>query len=326
MVFRRPTVFRFLIPNTLFMRIDSLSQTNYQIQGRARRSWLEQHAPQHLRHCQELVTRALALRDPATSRSSLVMGAGACTEVPLAELCRASDEVVLADFDLAAMQRGRGELASPALQRRVRFVQCDLTGGVSSNLRREVARQDWHKLAGEGAQTVFDAAADCLDRCQVPDPPAIHTLRQSDFGLVVSSLVLSQLFSYPLLDMLDTIAQFAPTLVSEQERHRRYQDAAQAFRIRIIKAHLHAIYELLDQGGVAVLLTDIRGFAFAVYGTDHDASHRRGIPLVPRVFPELVHERFSVIEQAQWEWIADLPENERPGRGYEVTGFILQSA
>jgi hypothetical protein len=266
------------------------------------------------------------LRDPAASRSSLVLGAGACTEVPLAELGRASEEVVLADFDLAAMQRGRAELASPALQRRVRFVQCDLTGGVSSNLRREIARQDWRKLAGEGAHAIFNVAADCLDRCQVPDPPSIHTLRQSDFGLVVSSLVLSQLFSYPLLDVLDTVGQYAPSLVNEQERHRRYQDAAQAFRIRVINAHLHLMQALLDQGGIAVLLTDIRGFAFAVYGTDHDAAHRHGIPLVPRLFPELVRERFSVVEQVQWEWIADLPQNERPGRGYEVTGYILQSA
>jgi hypothetical protein len=254
------------------------------------------------------------------------MGAGACTEVPLAELCRASEEVVLADFDLVAMQRGRGELTSPVLQRRVRFVQCDLTGGVSSNLRREIIGYDWRKLASDGASALFDAAADCLDSCQVPDPPVINTLRQGDFGLVVSSLVLSQLFSYPLLDLLDTIGQYAPAIVSEQERHRRYQDAAQSFRIRIINAHLHAVRQLLDQGGVAVLLTDIRGFAFAVYGTDHDATHRRGIPLVPRVFPELVRENFTVVQQTQWEWISDLPENERPGRGYEVTGFVLQAS
>jgi hypothetical protein len=306
------------------MRIDSLPQTNYQIQGPARRKWLEEHAPQHLHHCQELVTHALNLRDPSASRSSLVLGAGACTEVPLAELCRASEEVVLTDFDLAAMQRGRGELSSSMLQRRVRFVQCDLTGGASSNLKREIAHHDWRHLSEQGAKSVFDTAADCLDQCQLPDPPSIHTLRRGDFGLVVSSLVLSQLFSYPLLDLLDTVAQSSPHLLNEQERHRRYQQAAQAFRIRVIDAHLHLMRNLLDQGGVAVLLTDIRGFAFAVYGTDHDATHRHGIPLVPRSFPELVRAAFNVTRYEEWVWIADLPQNERPGRGYEVNGFILQ--
>ncbi len=52
--------------------------------------------------------------------------------------------------------------------------------------------------------------------------------------------------------------------------------------------------------------------------------HRRSLPLVPRIFPELVRDAFTVIEEAQWEWLADLPEKERPGRGYEVAGYILK--
>ena len=71
--------------------------------------------------------RALRLRPRATSRSTLVLGAGACTEVPLAALCRASDEVVLADLDIAAMQRGCEVLTFPAQRRQVQLVQADLT-------------------------------------------------------------------------------------------------------------------------------------------------------------------------------------------------------
>ncbi len=137
--------------------------------------------------------------------------------------------------------------------------------------------------------------------------------------------MLSQLFSYPLLDVLDTIQNVAPDLLVEQERHRRYQEAAQAFRIRIINAHLHLLRVLLDQGGVAVLLSDVRGFVFSVHGTDHDASHRRVMPLVPRTFPELVRAVFTVAEETQWEWLTDLPDKERPGRGYEIAGFLLRA-
>ena len=75
---------------------------------------------------------------------------------------------------------------------------------------------------------------------------------------------MTQLFSYPILDVLDGIQRVAPSLLNEQERHRRYQDAAQDFRIRIIYAHLHLLCTLLDAGGVAVLLSDIRGFVFNV--------------------------------------------------------------
>ena len=104
---------------------------------------------------------------------------------------------------------------------------------------------------------VIDAAASCLEQCHVPDPPEIHTLYQGEFGLVVSSLVLSQLFSYPLLDLLDHIQRVAPSMLGEQERHHRYEEAAQAFRVRVIDAHLHFMQNLLDAGGVAVLLSDM---------------------------------------------------------------------
>ncbi len=157
------------------------------------------------------------------------------------------------------------------------------------------------------------------------DPPEIASLG-SGFGVVISSLILSQLFSYPLLDVLDTVQRIAPQLVGEQERHRRYQDAAQAFRMRIISAHLHLLRGLLDVGGVVVLLSDIRGYVFDVYGTDHDAQHRRTMPLVPRTLPDMVREHFTVVEERNWEWLSDLPEKERLGRGYEVAGYILQAS
>lgn len=269
---------------------------------------------------------ALSLRPPATSTGIAVLGAGACTEVPIAELARAvgGDEVVLVDLDLAAMKQGRNEITSPALRRKVRLVEADITGGVSVDLHSMIERQPWQKLIAQGSRAVFDAAAQCLDQCIVPDPPEIAGL-ESGFGVVISSLVLSQLFSYPLLDVLDYVQHIAPQMLGDQERYIRYQEAAQAFRMRIIQAHLHLLGSLLDVGGIVVLLSDIRGFVFNVYGTEHDAQHRRTMPLVPRTLPDMVRENFTIVEQSNWEWLSDLPENERPGRGYEVVGYILQA-
>ncbi len=313
------------------MRIDNLSHNNAQTQGKRRRLWLREHVPQHLEACTALTLHALHQREQQAAPNALVLGAGACTEVPLTELLRASDEVVLADLDIAALRSASDEITSATLNKRLRLLQCDISSingepkrGISARLTRLTDRQNWDALAEQGPQAIFDAAALCLEQCPVPDPPEIQTLAPGSFGLVVSSLVVSQLFSYPLLDMLDTIKQVAPKLLGEQERHHRYQDAAQAFRIRIINAHLHLLRDLLDIGGRAVLLSDIRGFVFNVHGTNHDASHRRALPLVPRVFLDLVHNTFDVVEERQWEWITDLPENERPGRGYEVSGYVLK--
>jgi hypothetical protein len=307
------------------MRIETLSHNNAQTQGEQRRAWLRANAPQHLEHCETLILRALKHRSPAVSQNTLVLGAGACTEVPLISLCRASDEVVLADLDLAALQRAGDDVTAPAYRRRMQLVECDISGGVSNRLARLLNKQPWDDLAKQGAKAVFDAAAQCLEACPIPDPPVLPALNPAGYGVVISSLVLSQLFSYPLLDMLDCVQRVAPALLEAQERHRRYQEMAQQFRIRVINAHLHLLRSLLDVGGMAILLSDVRGFAFTASGTNHDAQHRHVLPLVPRVFPELVDENFKVIEEAQWEWLSDLPGKDRPGRGYEVVGYVLEA-
>jgi hypothetical protein len=307
------------------VRIDTLTYNNIQTQGAQRRLWLRHHSPQHLQQCTALMLRGLQLRQRSASTSTLVLGAGACTEIPLAELTRNSDEVVLADYDLASMQQGRDELSSPALRKQVRLVLCDIGGGVSANLNRLIGQQHWHKLANHSAQVVFDTLAHCLEQCDVPDPPEIEGLYTGEFGVVISSLVLSQLFCYPLLDLLDHIQRIAPAYLGAQERHRRYQEAAQSFRVRIIQGHLHLLHELLDVGGIVVLLSDVRGFVFEVFGTENDSQPRRTLPIVPFSLPELVRESFHIIEVQHWEWITDLPGEGKLGRGYEVVGYVLKT-
>ncbi len=307
------------------MRIDTLTYNNVQTQGGKRRLWLREHSPQHLQNCKDIMLRTLQLRARSASTGTIVLGAGACTEVPLAEIARHSDEIVLADYDLTSMQQGLEELASPALRKRVRLLQCDITGGISLRLNRLIERQRWEALAKQSARAVFDAAANCLEQCEIPDPPEIENVYPREFGEVISSLVLSQLFSYPLLDVLDTLQRRVPAYLGEQEHHHRYQEAAQNFRIRVIQAHLHLLQTLLDEGGIVVLLSDVRGFVFKGSDTGCASQLRQSLPIVPRTFPDLMRETFHVIEERHWEWVADLPEGEKLGRGYEVAGYILST-
>lgn len=305
------------------MRIDTLPANNLQTQGAARRAWLRQQSPQHLEQSRLFMLSALRQRQPFAAPNALILGAGACTEIPLDELARNSDEVVLVDLDLSAMQRAIDELQSAALRKRVRLLQADISGGVSLNLNRLIKQQPWPTLYDQGAQSVFNAAADCLDRCRIPDPHQLPGLVPGQFGLVISSLVLTQLFSYPLLDMLDHLQRSAPQLLGEQERHHRYQQAAQNFRARIIQAHLALLRGLLDHGGRAAILSDTHGFVFNNHGTDHDSQRRRAIPLVPRTFPAMIKNIFTINQETHWEWLTDLPEQNKPGRGYNVTGYIV---
>lgn len=305
------------------MRVDTLTVNNAQTQGARVRELLARRSPQHLENSTGLMLEALHQRPYSASRGTLVLGAGACTEIPLAALVHDSDEVVLADLDLASMQQARAELSAPSLRKAVRLVTADLSGGISADLDRLLVRQPWSSLAEGGPHALFDTAADCLDACPIHDPPQIVGLAPGNFGVVISSLILSQLFSYPLLDVLDRVQRVAPDAVFEQERHHRYQEAAQAFRVRVILAHLHLLRSLLDSDGLAVLLSDQRGFVFDTLDSQLAAKRRRGIPLVPRVFPELVESNFTVLEKRTWEWLADLPGEGRYGRGYEVVGYLL---
>ena len=141
------------------MRIDTLSANNAQTQGAQRRKILSRQSPQHLENATGLLLAALRQRPYSASRSTLVLGAGACTEVPLAALVHYSDEVVLADLDLKALQQAQAELATPVLGKSVRLLAEDLSGGISASLKRLLARQPWPVLVEQGARAIFDAAA-----------------------------------------------------------------------------------------------------------------------------------------------------------------------
>jgi len=93
------------------VRIDTLTYHNVETQGARRRAWLREYSPQHLQRCAALIHSALEKRPASVSRGTVVLGAGACTEIPLEELTRHSDEVALADLDLNAVR----QLLGPAI-------------------------------------------------------------------------------------------------------------------------------------------------------------------------------------------------------------------
>lgn len=303
------------------MRIDTLPNSNRQTQGGRAREWYTQHAPEHLQAASQVILQALQMRRPESSRAIAVLGAGACTEVPLKELVQASDELSLVDLDPDGIQKAKDALPASA-QKKIRLVQWDLTGGVSLAMDLEIKRHNWKEAIKQGPRALWDLAADCLDHCQIAERPDGGAFLQGEYGLVVSTLVTTQLFSYPLLDLLDHIKKIAPSMLEEQERHRRYQDARRAFQERIIRAHFRLLQWLLDTGGSLALLVDRRGFAFQVTGTDHDEKHRQYFPLVPRTFPEMVEEAFTIHHQQEWVWITNLPGKDQFGRGYEVAGYV----
>lgn len=328
------------------MRIEHLAQSNQRMQGAARREWYRQQSPQHLRAVASLVADALALlgvpteprragrrADARPNLRAVLLGAGACTELPLDRIARACASTTLVDLDAAGMAGARDEL-SPALRQRITLLAEDLTGGASAALARDLRAQPWDDLAQLGAGAGFaalDAVAACLEGCAIPTPPILAGLDGADaapFDLVVSSLTLTQLFSLPLLDALDMLLLRAPQVADQRAERAPYRAAERAFRQRVAQSHLALIERLLAPDGVAVLLTDRVGILTPPTAGPHASEGRESLPTLPAdvlAIPAGLRQRFMVVgAERSWEWRVSTPDATTPGRSYEVVGTLLR--
>jgi hypothetical protein len=313
------------------MRIERLARENARTQGPERRAWYRRHSPEHLRALEALVAAALVARKPSAPSTAAVLGAGACTELPLERIARACERVTLVDLDAAGMGHARDEELSPALRPRMELLAADLTGGVSAALSARLRAQPWADLAALGGpqgSAPLDAAADCLERCPIADPPQIAGLAPGGYGLVVSSLTLTQLFSLPLLDVLDTLNFHAPGAADLRETSLRYQAAARGFRRRIAQAHLSLIAALLAPGGAALLTSDVTGYLLAPGSGPHRGSADEAFEMLPRAVLDLAADlapRFERVgEPRRWRWLVSAPAGGMPGRAYDAMGIVLR--
>lgn len=311
------------------MRIERLTSENPRTQGAARRASYRRHSPAHLDTITHLVRRGLAVRAAPAPRTAVILGAGACTELPLEALARALDTILLVDLDLPGIERARAELPA-SLRPRVRALPADLSGGVSQALAALLRAQPWGdlaRLAGPTGAAPLDAAASCLEQCPVPDPPRIRGLVPGAYGLVISSLLLTQIFSLPLLDVLDTLAFHAPDAVDRREAHPRYRAAAQDFRRRLAHAHLSLLAALLAPGGVGILISDVTGHLLPARTGPHAAPAPESLPVLPSDVLDLPHDlaaRFTLTGPVrEWRWIVEPPRGETPGRAYDVCGAVF---
>ena len=308
------------------MRTDRLSQENRRSQGIERRRWYETHSPEHLASIERLIRFALRLTESVARRSAVVLGAGACTELPLELLTHACAEVVLVDLDHDGMAGAQAALPA-SLRRRVRTVTADVTGNVSSRLAELLADQPWHDLKTLGDKAVLDGAAQCLTSCHVPAPPELPATIGGPFQLVISSLVVTQLFNLPLLDVVDTLTQVAPHVVPYRYTHRAFTRASDAFKRRIAQAHLDLITSLLDPAGVGVLVSDVAGVVTTLTSGRHEPQHETLHVLPAHVldFRRDLPAQCDILDGPQrWRWIVTVPERTAPGQSYDVNGVVFR--
>jgi hypothetical protein len=304
------------------MRIQRLAQENQSMQGPSKRAWYQRNSPGHLEAIEALTLAALGTQAPPIPRVA-ILGAGACTELPLEAIARRAEEVALVDLDELALQQARRQLRS-ALQGRVRLVVVDVTGGVSAALERALMAQRWQALKARGSEAVLTAVADCLERCEVAQPPELAELRPGRCGVVISSLVVTQLWSYPLLDVTDLLNTLDPALAGQQHEHALLGPAIERFKRRVARGHVLLLARLLRPNGAAVLIAEDEGRLTPQQGQESQGLDAP-LSLLPEGFGELVDEAFIQTEPTRgWEWISDWPSAVRAGRTYHVLGSLLR--
>jgi hypothetical protein len=238
--------------------------------------------------------------------------------------------VLLVDLDVAGMIQARDELPA-TVRNRVDLLQADLTGGVSEALAAELQATPFADLnlldQGRGMAPV-EAAADCLERCPVPHPPMPVGLQPGSYDLVISDFVLTQLYSLPLLDVIDTLTAYAPAVADLRETLPRYQDAANGFRRRVALAHLALLRNLLTSDGVALLLSDRAGELLPPKAGPHARDPIERLETLPEstlTIPGDLERDFTLAAPMRtWPWLISAPDAERPGRRYDALGVLLR--
>jgi hypothetical protein len=253
----------------------------------------------------------------AARRIAVVLGAGQRFDLPLLELARAFDRLILVDIDAAALEATAAAVFSdPALRARVELRVSDVTG-INKQL---IGRVD--RIAAE-ARTA-DEAREQLGACVRSyhlGTGAVLLAPGERADLMVSACMLSQI----------AWSQGRYALVVYERRFGRLPEEAglswllpwQEFELRVQQDHINALPAFAD---VAVLMSDV-----AVRSTELDAAGikrvigpRRYLLSVPKLC-ERIPCFMRIDRHGAWQWDLLRPEGPgHPGHLYDVEGLVLR--
>lgn len=261
-----------------------------------------------------MILRAAGMVDPGRA---VVLGGGACEEIPLAALLERFESVTLNDFEEPQVRQAveavpHGSAGRAKLEVRI----ADLTGITEAALA---------EMAGQLAlvadpQAAIRAMADVLDHVQ-PGPMPIA----GRFDLVVCSCVLSQLhvaLSHQAAQLFaakypagrDLLAQSDISKMSLESVARRMED-------RFI-ANLATL--VTDTG--LVYLSESAQVCFLQLAADGQwqtpGTYRM---LRTKDLADYVRGQFDVVGRARWEWVVDAPQSASDvGRLFDVQSLVLR--
>jgi hypothetical protein len=255
-----------------------------------------------------------ARQTPGKTRA-VVLGAGHAFDLPLLELARQFERLVLIDIDPQALETTvAGVFKDPGLRARVETRIVDLTG-INGTL---IDRLD-EILAGPGpAAEVHDQLERLCQGYRLTMPPRLLPADERA-DLVVSSCVLTQLAWPQRVYAERTFSQrFGPVRGADGQRWAKYWSELE---LRVQQDHLTALAGTAD---VVALTSDVISHVTMLDdgGTERASGHTiyaLGVPSLLERIPKL----FQVGQHQTWEWGRYRATRQGKGSRMDVEGASL---
>jgi hypothetical protein len=278
------------------------------VEAQHRAGWAE-----HGQQSRTFINGAASLS--ARRELAIVLGVGHGFDLPLVELARSFERVLLVDIDAVSLDATAAALEKEAgLSARIETRVADLTG-INGRMVRGI-----DELAAQPSDAeTLQARLEALARSYRPGASGASFWGERA-DLVVSACVASQLSwpqrSYGLRVLERVLGPMSPA--AEQ----RWSHAWFEFELRLQQQH---IADLADMGALVLLISDMVSHVTSLDATgDEQLSGRRVFTMGVNSLSERVPRSLEVAQSARWLWPRYRPSGRVPGSIMEVHALALR--
>ncbi len=271
-------------------------------------------ACRHRERSRGMILRAAAAAAPGRVA---VLGAGACEEIPVAELVERFADMTLNDVEEQPLREAVDALdLAPKIREKLRIEVADLSGLTKPALARI---ENVIATAADPSEAI-GAMASVLDAVEAEAFPIAGR-----FDLIVASCVLSQLH-FGLTHR--AAASFETRFPGDVDRLRQsevWKTALYKTARRMEERFIAEVAMLVVDGGLVYLSesTQMCYVQLAPHGQwQTEGTYRM---LRTKDLADYVRQRFTVSQRERWEWIVSPPANAgETGRMYDVQALVLR--
>jgi hypothetical protein len=248
---------------------------------------------------------------------AVVLGAGACEEIPLVELIARFAEVTLNDIDAQKLEQAPSAIALDAAARaRVKLQPGDLAG-VTDAL---IVRIEQSLAASTRWPDAIEAMARAID-----EPVSGTFPIAGRFELVVASCVLSQLHFRLTQEASARFDARFPEHGDELRQSDAWKTAVYRLARRMEDRMIDDLRMLVADAGLVYLSETVQMCFITLAPDGRWQSEGTFRMLRTKDLEDYVRGRYQVLARERWEWVVSPPtEPGQTGRLYDVQALVLR--